>query len=603
MTAPLLSIENLSIGFTGLNDQPVFIVRDVNLTLAAGETLGLVGESGCGKSSLLLAMMGYYKQGLGRLRGGIAYDGQDPALVSPQQLQALRGGGMALIPQNAGQALTPTLRIKAQMVEVLRLHSDLAPGAWQARCLALFERVKLPDPEQMLNRYPHELSGGQQQRVAIAMALAGEPDLLLLDEPTTGLDVTTQVGVLALLQEICQDLNTTMVYVSHDIQVISQVCNQIAIMYAGEIVEMGPRADLLTQPVHPYTQGLLASIPRLNQQTLPHPITGEMLQPVHRGSNVGCGYAGRCPLATDQCRATAPLAQPIADRWVKCHEVTAAMAGEFIRPAQKLLASNLGDRELLSVADLSIRYQAPTWLQSLRGQQPPAIVRAVSFGIQKGEIVGLVGESGSGKSTILKTIAGLQGSLSGRITLSGTDDLTGPVESRPRGSLRKVQLVFQNPDASLNPRKTIGEILRRPLELYFDLATGVMDQEVDALLQRVNLPESYKGRFPGQLSGGEKQRVAIARALAAKPELILCDEITSALDVSVQAAILKLLLDLRADSGVSLLFVSHDLAVVETLCDSVLVLEGGEVREAGLCAEVFKNPQHAYTQALLASVL
>lgn len=217
--------------------------------------------------------------------------------------------------------------------------------------------------------------------------------------------------------------------------------------------------------------------------------------------------------------------------------------------------------------------------------------------------MGLVGESGSGKSTILKTIAGLQGALSGRITLSGTDDLTGPVESRPRGSLRKVQLVFQNPDASLNPRKTIGEILRRPLELYFDLATGVMDQAVDALLQRVNLPESYKGRFPGQLSGGEKQRVAIARALAAKPELILCDEITSALDVSVQAAILKLLLDLRADSGVSLLFVSHDLAVVETLCDSVLVLEGGEVREAGLCAEVFKNPQHAYTQALLASVL
>ena len=306
MTAPLLSIENLSIGFTGLSNQSVFIVRDVNLTLAAGETLGLVGESGCGKSSLLLAMMGYYKQGLGRLRGSIAYDGQDPGLVSPQQLQALRGGGMALIPQNAGQALTPTLRIKAQMVEVLRLHSDLAPGAWHARCLALFERVQLPDPEQMLNRYPHELSGGQQQRVAIAMALAGEPDLLLLDEPTTGLDVTTQVGVLALLQEICRDLNTAMVYVSHDIQVISQVCNQIAIMYAGEIVEMGPRADLLTQPVHPYTQGLLASIPRLNQQTLPHPIAGEMLQPVHRGSNVGCGYAGRCPLATDQCRETAP---------------------------------------------------------------------------------------------------------------------------------------------------------------------------------------------------------------------------------------------------------------------------------------------------------
>ena len=603
MTAPLLTIENLSIGFRGPDDQPVFIVREVNMSLAAGETLGLVGESGCGKSSLLLAMMGYYKPGLGRLSGSLSYDGEDPGLISSHQLQALRGGGMALIPQNAGQALTPTLRIKAQMIEVLRLHSDLAPSAWHPRCIELFERVKLPAPEQMLKRYPHELSGGQQQRVAIAMALAGEPNLLLLDEPTTGLDVTTQVEVLALLQEICRDLGTAMVYVSHDIQVIQKVCNQIAIMYAGEIVEMGSRATLLAAPVHPYTQGLLASIPRLHQQTLPRPIAGEMLQPVHRGSSVGCGYANRCLLATDQCQATSPAPRAVMDRWVKCHEVEAAVAGELIRPAQKLLAPALGENLLLAVEDLSVSYQRPSLVRALLGHKPLATVQGVTFGIRQGEILGLVGESGSGKSTILKTIAGLQRSLSGRITLSGTDDLAGPVESRARGCLRKVQLVFQNPDASLNPRKTIGEILRRPLELYFELAPTVMNDEVDALLHRVNLPESYKGRFPGQLSGGEKQRVAIARALAAKPELILCDEITSALDVSVQASILKLLLDLRADSGVSLLFVSHDLAVVETLCDSVLVLEGGEVREAGLCAEVFKNPQHAYTRSLIASVL
>lgn len=603
MSESFLAIENLVIGYPGSDGREVPIVHDVNLTLAAGDTLGLVGESGCGKSTLLLAIMGYYKTGLSRLNGSVTFQREDPGELAAHQLQLLRGGRMALIPQNAGQALTPTLRIEAQMFEALSLHANVAPAHWNARCIELFERVRLPTPEQILTRYPHELSGGQQQRVAIAMALAGEPDLLLLDEPTTGLDVTTQAHVLELLQEISAESNTAMVYVSHDIGVISTVCRQIAIMYAGEVVEKGSREVLLESPVHPYTQGLLASIPHLHQQTLPQAIEGMLPQPGKRGSMAGCVYAERCPLVEQRCREMTPLTRQLLDREVKCNLVEEAVSQDLIRPGLEIVTVEPGENTVLEVEGLGVSYERPSLFRKLRGHEPTLITRDISFRIRRGEIVGLVGESGSGKSTILKTVAGLQRPYQGRITLLGEHDLALPVESRHRECLRKVQLVFQNPDASLNPRKTIEEILRRPVELYFDLERGAIEDEVDALLERVNLPVSYRRRFPAQLSGGEKQRVAIARALAAKPDLILCDEITSALDVSVQASIIKLLLVLRSESDLSLLFVSHDLAVVETLCDEVIVLQKGEVREAGAVGAVFRNPQHAYTRSLLDSVL
>jgi peptide/nickel transport system ATP-binding protein len=598
----LLDISGLAIGYPDINDQDVSIVRDINLQLEAGMSLGLVGESGCGKSTLLLSIMGYYKTGLSRQAGTIHFKGHDPGLLSRHQLQALRGGSMALIPQNAGQALTPTLRIQTQMYEALRLHSTEASTNWHSRCLELFERVQLPVPAEILNRYPHELSGGQQQRVALAMALAGEPELLLLDEPTTGLDVTTQKHVLELLNEISAETGTTMVYVSHDIDVIGNVCQQIAVMYAGEIVEQGDKGRILQSPVHPYTQGLLASIPRLHQQSLPRTIEGMLPLPGRRELLNGCVFQDRCSMAIDICGQQKPPALDFNNRLIRCHRAEDASNNVSAEGHQPDLVESTGTDRVLSVQDLSISYDKPGLLQQLRGVQPSLTVKDIHFEIRQGEILGLVGESGSGKSTILKAIAGLQHAHSGTMTLQGTHNLMSAVEGRSKECLQRIQLVFQNPDASLNPRHTIAEILRRPLTIYFSHDNKTVESELDELLDSINLPVDYRDRYPGQLSGGEKQRVAIARALAAKPDLILCDEITSALDVSVQASIIQLLLELRERHNVAMLFVSHDLAVVEALADHVIVLKQGEICEAGVVETVFAEPQHEYTQALINAV-
>ena len=510
---------------------------------------------------------------------------------------------MALIPQNAGQSLTPTMKIENQLFEALRLHSDLPSGLWRQRCFSLLDRVQLPDPGELLKRYPHELSGGQQQRIAIAMALASEPDLLLLDEPTTGLDVTTQVHVLDLLREITAETHTAMIYVSHDIGVISAVCNKIAIMYAGELVELGDKNDLIDNPAHPYTKGLLDSIPRMHHDRLPVSMEGLQPQPGQRNFDNQCVFVERCSYARPVCQQHKPDSSTVSARQVKCHLASEALGWKSVEGSDPINKPTKFSRVVLRVKDLSVSYDRPSLKRWFTGREPSLVTQGIEFEIRRGEILGLVGESGSGKSTLLKTIAGLQKPFAGSLMLNDRVDLHHSVGSRDADCQQKIQLVFQNPDASLNPSQTVEVILARPIKLYFGSSDEAIRQQVDEILTRVNLPLAYRTRYPGQLSGGEKQRIAIARALVAKPDLILCDEITSALDVSVQASIIKLLLRLRQESQLAILFVSHDLAVVDVLADQVVVLEQGRIRESGPVSRVFSDPGDAYTQSLLASVL
>jgi len=603
MNSVLLAADDLSIGYYNDQGEAVTVISAVSLALGPGETLGLVGESGCGKSTLLLAMMGYHKPGLQHLSGRLEFLGEDLVAMSTKDLQKLRGGRMALIPQNAGQSLTPTMKIQHQIDECLKIHSDLAEAEWQRRSLGLLERVKLPNPGDILERYPHELSGGQQQRVAIAMALAGEPDLLLLDEPTTGLDVTTQIHVLDLLREIVAETQTAMIYVSHDIGVINAVCEKVAIMYAGELVELGEKQHLITGSAHPYTQGLLKSIPKLHQSRLPVGMEGRQPQPGTRDFNSQCVFYDRCRHAQPICATSKPAMLKLRRQEVKCHFGEQALNWQEVERGGQVSKPERFNKVVLQVRDLCISYDRPSLKRRIMGGQTNLAVKDIVFSIRQGEILGLVGESGSGKSTLLKAISGLQRPVAGRMVLNEQFDLSYAVNKRMPECQQRIQLVFQNPDASLNPSQTIEEILARPIKLYFDFSESVISQQIDEILERVNLPVAYRQRYPGQLSGGEKQRIAIARALVAKPDLILCDEITSALDVSVQASIMKLLLRLREESQLALLFVSHDLAVVNALADQVVVLEQGRIRETGRVYDVFTRPEHAYTQSLLASVL
>ncbi len=599
----ILDIRDLTVGFTGRDGRGRAVLRNVDMQVSPGESLGLVGESGSGKSTLALAAMGYFKRGLRVMGGSVRFEGQDLLALPPTALQAIRGHALALIPQNSGQALTPSMRIGAQLDEALRLHSPLAAERRAARVVELLEQVRLPEPQSMARRYPHELSGGQQQRAAIAMALAGEPRALLLDEPTTGLDVTTQAHVLELLRDLARERGMAMVYVSHDLGAIARVCDRVTVMYAGEVVQSGPVRAALRDPAHPYARGLLASIPRLHDTGLPRALDGRPPAPGETGA--ACAFAPRCMLAEPRCIAARPALQPDGSGGlVRCLRADETDVRPVIAAAAPRERAALTDEAALTIDDLAIRYRQTGLVARLMGQDPgPATVSDVTLTLRRGETLGLVGESGSGKSTILKSLAGLLAPARGRITVAGGVALPGAVETRSPDQLRRVQLIFQNPDDSLNPRHTIGDILAQPLRLYFGLEGEALRARSAELLERVRLGAHYLDRLPSQLSGGEKQRVAIARAFAARPDLVLCDEVTSALDVSVQAAVLDLLDELRAENGTSFVFVSHDLAVVRALSDRVAVLYLGRLCEIGPAEALFANPAHPYTEVLLGAVL
>ena len=601
----LLEISDLSIGFTGRSGETLPVLRNVDLAVERGESVGLVGESGSGKSTLALAAMGYLKRGLRVLGGTAAFRSRDTFKMSQKDLEQIRGGEISLIPQNSGQSLTPTMRVGAQLRESLSLHSDLQPSEQRDRMIELLAQVRLPDPESILERYPHELSGGQQQRVAISMALAGDSDALLLDEPTTGLDVTTQAHILELLKELARETRKAMVYVSHDLGAIARVCDRVLVMYAGEVVLEGPARNVLLAPVHPYARGLLASIPKLKDARLPDSLEGR--PPPPGGAGKGCAFEDRCSIARPECRTSRP-------------ELTRCETGELVRcphssevpPLSDAAAIDAGDirsgssdESALDIENLAISYAKQGLIDQILGRRPKSVptVDDISIKIGKGETIGLVGESGSGKSTILKTIAGLLPPVDGEIRIGSSQRLATEVERRNSEHRRMVQLVFQNPDESLNPRHTVEQILGQPLMLYFGLKPEEAKERSEKILESVRLGSHYMDRLPSQLSGGEKQRVAIARAFVAEPEIVLCDEVTSALDVSVQAAVLQLLDKLKRERGTTYVFVSHDLAVVRSLSDRVAVLYQGRLCELGPAKQVYSSPSHPYTDVLLGAVL
>jgi len=560
--APVVRVDDLSISYAaGRREVPV--VRGVSFAVEPGRALGLVGESGSGKSTVARTLLAHLRRGSRIVGGSVTVDGADVFALDPAATRALRGGTAALVAQNAGQALTPSMRVGQQLREALESHG--LPGGHD-RVLELVRHVRLPDPETIVRRYPHQLSGGQQQRIAIAMAVAARPRLLVLDEPTTALDVVTQSAVLALIRDLAVELGMAIVLVSHDMGVVSTMADDIAVMRDGEIVEHRPTAELFADPQHEYTRELLASIPR---------------------ASGGGGGAGGHDEPRSVRRTAMKLGSWIGTRFEERgrHAELPSGGGSHLAPAPA---------PVVAARDLVVRY----------GRSLPAAVDGVSFDIGQHETLAVVGESGSGKSTLATALAGLIPAESGSFAFHGSDgvesDLTQPVARRTLALRRSVQLVFQNADTSLNPRRTVGAAIARPLKLFTGSATS---ERVAELLVEVGLTPDFASRLPAQLSGGQRQRVGIARALAAGPDLIIADEITTALDVRVQAGVLDLLTTLRDDKGLSCLFISHDLAVVRGVADRVAVMTGGRIVEIGSTEDVFRGPNHPYTRTLLEATL
>jgi peptide/nickel transport system ATP-binding protein len=598
-TAPVLRADEVTTSYRR-GDGWQCVLDRVSFMIAPGETFGLAGESGSGKSTMLYQALGY-RHPMSRVDGGrLFFQGADVLSLGLAALQRLRGNRVSLVPQNPTTALSPGMRVAQQVEEVLVAHgSSSSHRQAAARVAELFGLVGLPDPRRVGERYPHQLSGGQQQRVVIAMALACSPDLLLLDEPTTGLDVTTQKQILDLLRHLRRQVGMAMLYVTHDLGVLGEIADRIGVMYAGHIVEVAPTAELFRQPRHPYTRGLLAARPRIDQVSEPRrPLRGMLRR---QELPPGCPFAPRCDHAEPSCAvnrqqldAVLPCHLVACQRW----EVISGLAA--IGGGRGLVEAASGKREepLLELSEVTLGYGRSGWLG---GGPGVTIVRDLSLTIERGELLAVVGESGSGKTTVARAISGLVEPRSGTMRFRG-EHLSGGIRDRSTTLRREIQYVFQNPDASLNPRMTIGGILARPLQVYYGANSVVIRERIVAALEDVRLDGSYAARYPDQLSGGERQRVAIARAVIVDPVLLICDEVLSALDVSVQATIIELLHRLRGEHGLAMLFISHDLAVVRSIADRVAVLFHGELVETGSTDEIFVPPFHPYTHSLLLAV-
>jgi peptide/nickel transport system ATP-binding protein len=570
-----------------LADTAADVVSEVSFSLRSGEVLGLVGESGSGKTTVALAMLGHARRGLAISSGEVRIDGTDLLKLRPAELRAVRGRKVAYVPQDPAAALNPTLRVGALVKEALRVHAgvvDDVPG----RVAEVLAEVRLDASPDLLRRYPHQLSGGQQQRVALAMAFSCRPSLIVLDEPTTGLDVTTQRHILGTVRSLCRSYGVAAVYVSHDLAVVGGLASEVAVMYAGRIIEIGSTPDVFGNPVHPYTRGLLAAVPSPDRAQVLASIDGQPPRPGRRPQ--GCSFAPRCSFVTDACLAAPPEPQPVGNRLVRCIRVAEVQAATRERaravPVPERAAS---PAPVLSVQGLSASYGASQVLFGVDLNVPPESCLAV------------VGESGSGKTTLARCIVGLHKNWQGDITFDGAP-LAHGARSRPKAVLKRIQYIFQNPYTSLNPRKTIGQIVAQQLEQFTDLSFADRSERVIQALRDVSLNADFASRFPDQLSGGERQRVAIARALVVEPELLVCDEVTSALDVSVQAVIIELLRRLQRERRLAMIFITHNLALVRTIAQTAVVLNQGSLVEVGPVSDVLERPKDPYTIRLMEDV-
>ncbi|HVG87878.1 MAG: ABC transporter ATP-binding protein [Gaiellales bacterium] len=590
---PALEVENLDVSYI-VRGVPRAVLRSVSFTVAPGEAYGLVGESGCGKSTTAYAALRYLPRN-GVITGGRALiDGTDVTHLSAGQLQRLRATRVSMVYQDPGSALNPTLKVGPQVEEAFTV---LGLSGAHERALEALNRVRIADARQVMDRYPHQLSGGMQQRVVIAMALACDPQLLVLDEPTTGLDATVEAEVLDLVQSLRTETGAALLLIAHNLGVIRRMCDRVGVMYAGKLVEEGPAREVFDQPRHPYTVGLLRCLPRRGArkehrrlQTIPGflPQIGEPLP--------ACVFVDRCPLATDICSQDPPPLVPVGDgRVSRCHHTD--RIDEIPEPVYDDLAAPAAaaaSEPVLQLVNVSKTFK--------QGNQQVYALADIDLELRAGETLGLVGESGSGKTTLAKAVLGIHApDEGGTMTLDG-DQLGGTVGQRGSDEKRSIQIVFQNPDSALNRSHSVRYILTRSLKKLARLTGDQAEQKLEQLGEQVRLTPRHFDMKPAQLSGGLKQRVAIARAFAGGPRIVVCDEPTSALDVSVQAAILNLLADLQRDEGSSYIFISHDLNVVRYLSDRIAVLYLGRIQELGSAETVFNGPHHPYTEALLSAV-
>ena len=579
-----LRVRGLQVCLAGTNTD---VVSEVDFDVALGEVLGLVGESGSGKTTVALSLLGYARRGLHITKGQVLLDGQEILGMPERELPALRGGRVAYVPQEPAAALNPVRRVGKQIDEILRVHEGRGSrgGHVAGRVHDVLSSVDLPTDRAFLRRFPHQLSGGQQQRIVIAMAFACQPGVIVFDEPTTGLDVTTQRRFLGLIADLCATSGVAAVYVSHDLAVVGQVAKTVAVMYAGRIVELGPTATVFETPRHPYTRLLMRAVPSLDKAEVMEGIEGQPPRPASRP--VGCSFAPRCPGVGPECLSSPPVMVDLsASHRVRCVRVRSE-------------AQRTSGRQVIPLVDSAQPGPAVLEVEGLRASfGTNEVLHGVSFRVPEDSCVAVVGESGSGKTTLARCIIGMHTNWAGNIRYAG-EELSHGARQRDGDVLKKIQYVFQDPYTALNPRKTVGQLVAQPIDHFFGLARAEADARVVRVLEDVSLSADFLNRYPDQLSGGERQRAAIARALAAEPDLLVCDEVSSALDVSVQAMIIEMLRRLQAEHRLAMLFITHNLALVRGMAQSVVVLSQGRIVEEGPVEQVFEHPRDPYTIRLM----
>jgi len=604
---PVFEVEGLHVDYsTELGS--LHAVRNVSLTVHEHESFGLVGESGSGKSTLAMGAIRYLAQNGRVTDGSIRLNGVELLGLSPKELRELWGSRIGVVYQNPLGALNPSIVIGRQLAEVARQHLGMDSAAARGQVEEMLTKVAMPDIEAVMKRYPHQLSGGMLQRCVIAMALMTNPSLLIMDEPTTALDVTTQAVVLDLVTDLKSEFDSAILYITHDLGVIARICDRVGVMYAGEFMEQAELLELFRRPLHPYTLDLLGCVPRFDPRpekrslvTIPGAIPRlDELPP-------GCIFAPRCTYVEEACTtAQPPLAGVDGNHLSACRRwQIVPPPAEYIRAATEAISPDIEvcgkGAVLLEAEQVQVHFKVRGGVIRRREQRRIRAVDGVDLRVFEGQTLGVVGESGSGKTTVARAIIGLTPATDGHVRLRGRE-LERTTGGRPRILLREIQMVFQNPDASLNPTRSVGDAIVRPLTLLGGLGSKEAKQRAKALLEAVSLPVSYFDRLPHELSGGEKQRVAIARAFAAEPALILCDEPISSLDVAVQGSLMNLLMRLQIEKGTSYMFISHDLSAIQHLSDAIAVVYLGRVMEIGDAVRVLTPPFHPYTEALLSAV-